>query len=103
MLEMGRQAAVLGHCCPPVLFDFNFVASGIDHRLDGQDHALPQSNSTVRFAVIRHRRFLMQLLADAMTHEGTDNRVASTLCGLLNRKAEIAQPLSRVELFDSLV
>ena len=43
----------------------------------------------------------MQLLADAMTDEGTDNRVARALCSLLNRKAEISQPLSVLELLNA--
>src|SRR5262245_24090208 len=101
MLEMSRQAAVFGYRRPAVLFNFNFATSGIDHGLNGQNHSFFQSNSAVRLAVIGHRRFLMQLLADAMTNEGTDNRVARALCSLLNRKAKISQPLSVLELLNA--
>src|SRR5689334_21311292 len=62
MLEMGGQAAVFGNRGPPVVFDFNFVTAGIDHRFDGQNHSLFQAQTAIRLAVIRHRRFLVQLL-----------------------------------------
>src|SRR5262245_35827104 len=45
----------------------------------------------------------MQFLTDAMTDEGADNRVARALCGLLNRKTEIPQPLTVLQLFDALI
>src|SRR5262245_37676183 len=103
MLEMSRQAAVFGDRRPAVLFNFNFVTSSIDHRLDGQNHPFLQSNPAVRLTIIWHRRFLMQLFTDAMTDEGADNRVARALCGLLNRKTEIPQPLSVLKLFNASI
>src|SRR5262249_56537657 len=98
MLEMSRQAAVFGDRRPAVLFNFNFVTSSIDHRLDGQNHPFLQSNPAVRLTIIWHRRFLMQLLTDAMTDEGADKRVAPALCGLLNPKTQIPQPLAVFQL-----
>src|SRR5262245_42089762 len=103
MFEMSSKAAIFSNRCPAVLFNFNFVTSGIDHGLNGQNHALPQSNSAIRLTVIRDRRLLMQLLADAMTHEGTDHRVACAFGSLLNRKAEVAQALSCMQLIDTPV
>src|SRR5262249_60498580 len=98
MLEMSRQAAVFGDRRPAVLFNFNFVTSSIDHRLDGQNHPFLQSNPAVRLTIIWHRRFLMQLLTDALTHEGADNPVAPPLSGLLNRKTQIPHPPSVFQL-----
>src|SRR5262249_59747162 len=98
MLEMSRQAAVFGDRRPAVLFNFNFVTSSIDHRLDGQNHPFLQSNPAVRLTIIWHRRFLIQLLSDALTHEGAGNRVARALCGLLDRKNQIPYTLARFPL-----
>ena len=86
---MSGQAAVLSDRRPAVLFNFNFVTPGIDHGLDRQNHPFLEPNSTVGLAVIGHRGLFVQLLADAMTHKGTDDRVARAFRGLLDRKAEI--------------
>src|SRR5688572_5219564 len=45
----------------------------------------------------------MQLFADPVADKGAHHRVTGDLRRLLNRKAKIAQPLSRVKLFDTFV
>ena len=42
---MRSQAAVLRHRGPTVLFHRDFMAPGVDHRLDGQHHTLAHAHA----------------------------------------------------------
>src|ERR1051325_11473046 len=43
MFKMGREAPVLRHRRPAIFLDLNFIAAGVDHRLDGEDHPFFQA------------------------------------------------------------
>ena len=45
VFEVGRELAVLGHDAPAVVEHVGLVAADVDHRLDGEDHALLQRRS----------------------------------------------------------
>ena len=45
MFELGGQRPILGHRRPTVAQDFDLLAAGIDHRLDGEKHARTQDRA----------------------------------------------------------
>src|SRR3954462_2404655 len=45
VLELGREGVVLGDGGPAVLEDLHRVAAGVDHRLDGEQHAGPEDQA----------------------------------------------------------
>src|SRR2546426_9188263 len=90
MFKMRCQTATPGDGCPSILFNLDLVSSGVDHRLDCQDHTLFESKAPVRLAVVRNRRFLMQVFPNPVTHKGPHHGKAPVLDGLLNHRSEIA-------------
>src|SRR5205085_8256236 len=53
VLELRRQRPVLGHRGPAVAEDLHLVAPGVDHRLDGEEHALAHDRPVFRLAVMQ--------------------------------------------------
>src|SRR3546814_4335436 len=54
MLELGRELHVAGDGGPAVLQDLHLRAAGVDHRLDGEEHALAQLHAGAGAAVVQH-------------------------------------------------
>src|ERR1044071_4029404 len=103
MLEMSRQASVLRHRRPAVVLDHRLVAADIHHRLDGEHHPLPQLETALRLAVIRHRGLFVQAPADPVSDERADDRKAGVLGRLLNGRRELSHALAVSQLLDAAI
>src|SRR3546814_10724081 len=66
MFELGGKLAVARHDRPSVLLCRDLAAALVEHRLDGEDHALAQFHPRPRPAEMEDIRFLVHLAPDAM-------------------------------------
>src|ERR671914_1241224 len=76
------------------------VLAGVDHRLDGEDHARLELKSRPRFTIMEHLRFFMELTADAMTAILAHDRKTMGLGVTLDGVADVAQLRARPHLVD---
>src|SRR4051812_6138340 len=76
MLEVSGKATVFGDSRPPVLEHFDLRSARVDHRLDGHNETRFQADAAPRRAIVRHRRVLVHLLADAIVEERAHHREA---------------------------
>src|SRR5215831_3673987 len=53
VLEMGGEATIFGYSRPPVVFDLDLRAPGVDHRLDGHHQPGRKAPPLARVAVVR--------------------------------------------------
>src|SRR5215212_4470484 len=65
--------------------------SGVDHRLDGEDHARLQLQSGTGPAVVQHLRLFVELPADAMPAELAHDGETLTLGEALDVGADVAE------------
>src|SRR5829696_350242 len=101
-LEMGGERPVLGVDRPVVAADPDGRAPYVDHRLDGQDHALLERRALARRPEVRDLRVLMHVAADAVADELADDRKALLLDRGLHRVRDIAEAVADVALLDSI-
>ena len=73
VLKMGCQASIFSYRRPSVLFNLDLGFSGIDHRLDGQDHTLLKSKPLVTLSIVWDRRILMEFPANAVADKDSDH------------------------------
>src|SRR5258706_5614307 len=102
VLEMRRRTAIGGFRYP-LIPHANFVAPGIDHRFDRDDHAFLQPRAASRFAVVREVRLVMHLGADAVPHELPYDRKPVLLDQTLHRVANVAEAVAGAHLVDGAV
>src|SRR5689334_9949705 len=102
VLEMRRRASV-GGFGDPLVAHAHIGTSGIDHRLDRDDHTFLQSRAAPRFAVIREVRFIVHFGADAVPDEFADDRKTILFDQTLDRVADIAEAIARPHLLDGAV
>ena len=95
VLELRRQRAVLGHRGPAVAQHLHLIAAGIDHRLDGEEHALAQHRPVVGPAVMQDRRRVVKHPPDAVAAEIAHHRIAVALGIALDRVADRADTHAR--------
>src|SRR3546814_5735733 len=76
MLELGRELHVAGDGGPAVLQDLHLRAAGVDHRLDGEEHALAQLHAGAGAAVVQHAGRIVKDLAEAVAAEVGHHREA---------------------------
>ena len=69
VFPLGRQAVVLGDNCPSVSQFANRCFSGVNHRLNSENHIGLQLNSCSRFSVVNDLRVFVEFCADAMATE----------------------------------
>src|SRR2546430_4535027 len=74
-----------------------------EHRLDGEDHPLPQLDSAPPLAVVVDLRVLVHVAADAMSDEVADDVEAARLRVLLHRRADVAEVAARTHFLDRQV
>src|SRR5688572_15316679 len=79
MLPLRRQTVVFGDHGPSIRKLTHLGPAGVDHRLDGKDHARFEPHSGARTAVVQHLRLLVEAPADAMTAELTYDGKAGAL------------------------
>src|SRR5262252_5932990 len=102
MLEMRRRAAVGGFGDPFVTHSY-FVAAGIHHRFDGDDHSLLKTRTAPGFPIIRQVRFVVHLGANAMPNEFAHYRKPVFLDQALYRMANVAEAVACAHLIDGAV
>src|SRR5229473_7773714 len=79
MLELRGERAVLGDGGPAVVEDLYLPPTGIDHRLDREDHALAHHRALVGRAEMQDRGRVVEDAADAVFEEIGHHREAVAL------------------------
>src|SRR5690554_964897 len=85
------QAAILGDDGPAVRQFGNGGLAGVDHRLNGEDHARFEFRAGAGATVMQYLRFFVEVFADAVTAEFTYDRKAVGFGVTLNGVADVAQ------------
>src|SRR5690606_19859577 len=101
VLPLRRQLAVLGHHGPAVRQQPGVPGALVDHRLDGEGHALLQHHALARAAVVQHLRVVVVDLADAVAAVLAHHAEALGLGVLLDRVADVAQGRARLHRADA--
>ena len=79
---------------PVVVEDLTSERAGVDHRLDGQDQPRLEPRPGAGRAVVRHRRILVHLPADAVADEAAHDRKAAALRRAPGPPADVLQPVA---------
>ncbi len=95
------QAVVLGDDGPAVGQLADLAPAGVDHRLDGEDHAGRQPLERARPAVVQDLRLLVEAPADAVAAELAHDREAVLLGVALDGVADVAEVASRPDPRDA--
>src|SRR5579872_1040995 len=101
VFEVRRKSAVGGHHRPAVGFGSDFPGTGIDHRLDRDDHARLEYRTRARATIVGHRRVFVQARADTVTDQGAHDRESLGLDVLLHRRAHIGDVSAWTHLVDA--
>src|SRR5581483_4205619 len=101
MFEMRREAAIQRAYRPVVRVTLGVPIANVDHRLDGDTHALAQHRPAVHGAVVGDLRALVHGAADAMADVLTHDGVTQAFDVLLDRRADVADPIARPRLLDA--
>src|SRR5947207_1039820 len=107
-VERARRPAVsvgldvLNDAIPPAALDarLQLRADLTEHRLDRQNHSLPQLQTAAATAVVVDLRLLVHPAADPVTDEVADHVEAFRLRVLLHRRADVADVPSGTHLLD---
>src|SRR5437016_3025661 len=102
VLEVRRGAAVRRFRHPLVPHP-HFRASCIDHRLDGDDHALLQPCAASLVTVVRQIGLVVHLRSDPVPDELAHYRETVLLHPALHRVADIPEPVARAHLVDRAI
>src|SRR5216683_2566834 len=90
MLEVRGERPILGHDGPFVVQGTDVRTADVHHGLDGERHAGHEPGTTLRLAVIRHLRVLVERRADPVSHQLPHHRVTRAFRHLLHRMADVA-------------
>ena len=74
MLPLGGETSVSGDYCPAVIEFGNMPASGVKHRLNGEDHSRFHDHAVVLRVVVADKRIFMEITTDAVTAVFVDDR-----------------------------
>ncbi len=102
MLEVGGVAAVDGYGGPTVFKYLHFRASGVDHWLDGEDHAGLEARAFAGGAEVGHLGVFVHGAADAVADELADDAEAFGLAELLDGGGDVAEAAADLALLDGL-
>src|SRR5580693_9298305 len=95
MLKMGGETTIFGYSRPPVIFDGNLRAAGVDHRLDGDHQTGRKPPAFPGVSVVRDVGLLVHGPADAVPHELPDHGIAALFDVGLDRPTDVPQPVPR--------
>ena len=85
----------------PIVFQNSYIGlADVDHRLDGEHHALAQAISLAGSAVIRDLRIFVQARSNAVSHELAHHAKAVGFHMLLHRGADVAQRIADADLLN---
>jgi hypothetical protein len=91
VFPLGGKAAVLGDDGPAIGHLADGRLAGIDHRLDGEDHARLQLRAGAGLAVVQDLRVFVEFLADAVAAKFADHGEAILFGVFLDDGADIAE------------
>src|SRR6266568_8193545 len=102
VLEVRRGAAIrrFRH---PLIPHAHFRAARVDHRLDGDDHALLQPRAASLFPIVRQVRLVVHPRSDPVPDKLAHHRKTVLLHPALHRVANIAQPVARAHLVNRAI
>src|SRR5215210_239908 len=92
VLVLRGEGPVRGHYGPAVSQHPYLPAALVDHRLDGEDHALPQAQAASPAPEVLDVGLLVQLPANAVPPELPHHAVTAELRHLLDRRANVPEP-----------
>ena len=92
---------IFGDDGPAIAELADFTPPGVDHRLDGKDHAGFQPLTGARFAVVQDLRLFVKSPSDAMPAEFANDRKTQALSVALDGIADVAQRRSGAHLTDA--
>ena len=88
---------------PAVSGQIDAPASGVDHRLDADDHSFDKPRPVARTSVIRNARLLVHRLAESVSFKFTDHRETISLNIRLHRVSYVTDSVPGHSSFDTLV
>src|SRR6476659_117634 len=99
---VGVGLDVLNDAVPSAALDarLQFRADLAEHRLERQNHSLPQLETTAAAAVVVDLRFFVHPAADPVSDKVADDVEAARFGMLLNRRADVADVAARAHLLD---
>ncbi len=97
MFPLRGKTSIFGLDGPAVTHFANFALSGINHRLDGKNHAWGEFFQSAWATVMQNLRLFVEHLANAMAAKFTDYAVAGLFCMLLDHETNIAQVCTRFD------
>src|SRR6266567_736853 len=97
MLPLCRETVVGGDDGPPIGKATYPRLAGVDHRLDGEDHAGLKLEAGRRAAVVKNLRLLVKCAADAVAAKLAYDRIAVRLGVALYGRADVAEMSSRLD------
>ena len=103
MLKVRTRLTVLGAAGPSVSFLKDIFAAHVDHRLDGDGHAVLDERPSTAAAIVGNLRVLVQLLAYTVTDKLPDNSITSLLAIGLYGIANITDAVTRYSLLDAQI
>lgn len=101
VLIMCGKRAVFCHNGPVIIQPSDCIASGCDHRLDGERHARLQTDAAAWLCEVRHCRIFVQVRSDAVAYQVADNAVAEALCVCTDRRRNLMKMMACFCVFDS--
>ncbi len=102
VLEVGAVAAVDGDGGPAVLEDTDFGTAGVDHGLDGEDHAGLEAGALACGAEVGDLGVFVHGAADAVADELADDAKAFGFTELLDSGGDVAEAAADLALLDGL-
>ena len=91
MFPLGGKTSVFGYSRPAVRKNAKFFSSGVDHRLDREDHAGLHDSAGAELAVMADLRIFVETDSDPVTAEFTNDAAALRFDKMLNCIADISE------------
>jgi hypothetical protein len=101
MLKMGGKGSVFGDRCPPICEDFYLRRTGIDHRLNRQNHTGFESETFSTRPIVWDLRFLMECPAYSVADELPYHAVSKAFNILLHSVPNVENAISFTGFSDS--
>jgi|GEM_PF-5761706 len=103
MFEMGCRFTIFCSHRPAVAFKHHILASHIDHRFNGNTHAIFNQRPRTSSAVIGHFGGFVHVASNAVTHQLAYNRIAMRFAVTLYCPSNISYPIIFARLFNSFI
>src|SRR5438270_5025145 len=97
---MGAIAAVNSDCGPAVLEDADFGAAGVDHGLDGEDHAGFEAGALTGVAEVGDLGVFVHGATDSVADELADYAETFCFAELLDGGGDVAEAAADLTLLD---